>query len=134
MNRQLVRAGQGGFVTLLCARLETEGTMKLANAGHLYPYRNGLERAVETGMPLGLEEVAEYGETTVHLEPGDSITFLSDGVLEARNADGELFGFERTLALSNRSPQEIAHAAQEFGQEDDITVLKLTRATAGVLV
>ena len=47
--------------------------------------------------------------------------------------DGELFGFERTQAISGCSPQEIADAAQEFGQEDDITVLKLTLAPVGVL-
>jgi serine phosphatase RsbU (regulator of sigma subunit) len=133
MNRQLARAGQGGFVTLLCAKLDTDGKMTLANAGHLYPYRNGLEMAVDTGMPLGLAEGAEYGETTVHLEPGDDITFLSDGVVEARKPNGELFGFERTQAISRRDPQEIADAAQEFGQEDDITVVTMTLAPAEVL-
>jgi hypothetical protein len=133
LNRQLVQAGQGGFVTLLCARLSPDGALTLANAGHLYPYLNGTEVALETGMPLGISMEVDYAETTLRLEPDDSITFLSDGVVEARRADGELFGFERTQAISGRSPQEIADAAQEFGQEDDITVLKLTLAPVGVL-
>jgi hypothetical protein len=46
-----------------------------------------------------------------------------DGVIEAQNAAGELFGFERTAAISTQSAEPIAHAAQAFGQEDDITVL-----------
>jgi serine phosphatase RsbU (regulator of sigma subunit) len=102
----------------------------MANAGHLFPYSNGTEIAVETGMPLGIATEADYADTTVRLNPGDNITFLSDGVVEARKADGELFGFERAQAISVRSPQEIADAAQQFGQEDDITVLTLTLAPA----
>jgi serine phosphatase RsbU (regulator of sigma subunit) len=58
---------------------------------------------------------------------------VSDGVIEARNAQGELFGFERTRAISTQSAENIAHAAQEFGQDDDITVLTLTFAPAEVL-
>ena len=84
-------------------------------------------------MPLGISMEVDYAETTLQLQPDDSITFLSDGVVEARRADGELFGFERTQAISGHSPQEIADTAQEFGQEDDITVLKLTLAPVGVL-
>lgn len=133
LNRQLVQASQGGFVTLLCARLSPDGTLTLANAGHLYPYRNGTEVALETGMPLGISMEVDYAETTLRLQPGDTLTFLSDGVVEARRADGELFGFERAQAISGRTPQEIADAAQAFGQEDDITVLKLTLAPVGVL-
>ena len=62
----------------------------------------------------------------MHLSPGESLTFLSDGVVEARNTAGELFGFERTRAISTQSAEAIARAAQAFGQEDDITVLTLT--------
>jgi hypothetical protein len=134
LNRQLLQAGQGGFVTMLCARLGPDGTLTLANAGHLYPYSNGIEVALETGMPLGITIDADYVETTVRLNPGDTFTFLSDGVVEARRADGELFGFERAQAISGKSPQEIAEAAQEFGQEDDITVLTLALTPANVLV
>ena len=62
--------------------------------------------------------------------PGDQITLITDGVLEARNASGELFGFERTAALSSQDANTIVHTAKLFGQEDDITVLTLTRETA----
>jgi serine phosphatase RsbU (regulator of sigma subunit) len=54
------------------------------------------------------------------------LTLLTDGVLEARDArTGNLFGFERMRDLSGRSAEEIAAAAQRFGQEDDIAVLTL---------
>jgi serine phosphatase RsbU (regulator of sigma subunit) len=55
------------------------------------------------------------------------LTFVSDGVLEATNAKGELYGFERTRAVSAKSAHQIAKAAELFGQEDDITVLSITR-------
>ena len=98
----------------------------MANAGHLAPYLNGRELTVEGGLPLGIADDASYVETAMRIDAGDTLTFLSDGVVEARNAAGELFGFERTTTISGRSAEQIAGAAQAFGQEDDITVLTLS--------
>jgi hypothetical protein len=58
------------------------------------------------------------------------LTFLTDGGVEARTVAGELFGFERTRALSVKSAREIASSATQFGREDDITVL--TVAVSGL--
>ncbi len=77
---------------------------------------------------------AEYEETKLQLAAGDSLTFLSDGVVEAQNAAGELFGFARTEALTTKRADEIAQAAQAFGQSDDITVLTLAFVPAGATV
>jgi serine phosphatase RsbU (regulator of sigma subunit) len=66
------------------------------------------------------------------LAEGESMLLVSDGVVEARNAEGELFGFERTAAISTQLAESIARAASTFGQEDDITVLTLSRAGAEV--
>jgi serine phosphatase RsbU (regulator of sigma subunit) len=66
-------------------------------------------------------------ETTCQLAPGDRLTFVSDGVLEATSPSGELYGFERTRAISIQPANAIAEAATRFGQEDDITVLIVTR-------
>lgn len=74
-----------------------------------------------------------YSETTIQLEPSDRLTFLSDGVVEARNNAGDLFGFDRTRAISFESARTIAEAAQHFGQEDDITVMTLAVGPALVL-
>ena len=63
--------------------------------------------------------------TFLQLNAGDLLTFVSDGVIEARNNSGELFGFDRTRKISHLPADQIAQAAQAFGQEDDITVLTL---------
>jgi serine phosphatase RsbU (regulator of sigma subunit) len=85
--------------------------------------------AVEAGLPLGIVSGTEYEEIQFSLKPDESLTFLSDGVVEARNASGELFGFERTLRVIDSGAAAIAQEAMEFGQDDDITVLSITRAS-----
>ena len=73
-----------------------------------------------------------YPEASSLLGEGAQLTLITDGVIEARDKSGELFGFERTTAISTESAEQIAAAAQRFGQEDDITVLTVTRqAPAG---
>ena len=131
LNRHLAETREEGFVTCVCARLSPEGEVTVANAGHLPPYRQGREIQLDPSLPLGIAPDAEYAETTLALAPGDTLTFLSDGVVEARNARGELFGFERTAAISTEPAENLARAALDFGQEDDITVLTLTRLVAG---
>ena len=134
MNQQLVEAWSDGFVTCLCVRLEADGAAILANAGHLAPYRNGEEIPLEASLPLGLTLDVRYTETLIQTEPGETLTFVSDGVVEARDSSGKLFGFDRTRAISSQSAELIADAAQEFGQEDDITVLTLARVARAVNV
>jgi len=126
LNREMVKAADGGFITCLCAQIFPDGRAILSSAGHPAPYLNGEELPIGGGIPLGILENTEYPETTVHIPPGQSLMFLSDGVLEATNSAGELFGFGRTAAISNQPAEEIARRAQHFGQEDDITVLTLT--------
>lgn len=126
LNESLHGATHGGFVTCLCGQLSRNGCLTLANAGHIPPYRNGEEILLETGLPLGIVSGIEYPETVIKLAPGDTTVMLTDGVLEAQSSSGELFGFERTLAISVHPVAQIAAAAQAFGQQDDITVLSLT--------
>jgi serine phosphatase RsbU (regulator of sigma subunit) len=102
-------------------------TLRIANAGHLAPYLQGAEVEVVNGLPLGLAEDSVYPETVLTLPEDAQLTLVTDGVVEARARSGELLGFERTAALSTRPAESIAHTAQDFGQEDDITVLTLTR-------
>jgi len=122
-----------GFATCCAALIEKDGRMTLANAGNPAPYLNGEEMAVEAGLPLGILAGATYAETQSELAAGDRLTFVSDGVVEATNATGELYGFERTQAISGESAGEIAKAAELFGQVDDITVLSVIR-TAGLAI
>jgi phosphoserine phosphatase RsbU/P len=117
------------FATCLCARVYPDGTVTIANAGHLSPYRDGREVALMPSLPLGVIAQAEYEATTFQLSRGDRLVFLSDGVVEAQNDQGELFGFERTQQVSNESARYIAQTAKHFGQTDDITVLSLYLAS-----
>lgn len=83
---------------------------------------------MECGLPLGLEAESVYPECSILLKEGDQMTLVTDGVVEARNKQGQLLGFERTAAMAAGSAETIARAACEFGQEDDVTVVTLTRA------
>jgi len=132
MNQRMLGRSKGAFTTCLVIRVEPNGTLTAANAGHILPYVDGREIPAETGLPLGLSADSIYPEMTIQLPPGSQLALVTDGIVEARNPNGELFGFDRTAALSNQPAEEIAAAAQSFGQEDDITVLTLCMASDGV--
>jgi hypothetical protein len=128
LNRRLHGRLRGGFATCLALRLDADGRCVIANAGHLPPFLNGKEVELPPALPLGLMEAAEYEPLHLQMDRGDRLTLYTDGLLEARNAAGELFGFERIAELlaRPREAHEVAEAAQRFGQDDDITVLSLT--------
>jgi hypothetical protein len=128
LNRRLHGRMQNGFATCLVLRLDASGSGTLANAGHLPPFLNGSEFPLPPALPLGLSLEAGYETTAIQLAAGDQLTLYTDGLVEARNLSGELFGFERIAAISGNTSQQIAKAAQQFGQDDDITVLTLTLA------
>ena len=117
------------YATCLCARVYPDGTVVVANAGHLNPYRDGREMMLAPSLPLGVIADAEYEAIRFQLNRGDRLVFLSDGVVEAMNSEGEMFGFERTQQVSNESARYIAQTAKHFGQTDDITVLSLYLAS-----
>ncbi|HEX4582584.1 MAG TPA: PP2C family protein-serine/threonine phosphatase [Acidobacteriaceae bacterium] len=132
LNRRLLGRSGGHFATCLAAEILPDGTMRLANAGHMPTYRNGKEMELEGSLPLGLSSEATSSAQTFTLDPGDRITFLTDGVVEAMNPASELFGFARAQQISGQTAISIAQQAQSFGQNDDITVLgvEFTGATA----
>jgi serine phosphatase RsbU (regulator of sigma subunit) len=129
MNLRMLGRTQGGFTTCLVLCADPDGNLTAANAGHLAPYLAGHELPLENGLPLGLAAESTYPESTFQLAPGAQLTLLTDGVVEARNKDGALFGFDRTQAISTQSAEKVAQAAQAFGQDDDITVLTLSLTT-----
>jgi hypothetical protein len=128
LNRRLL-GRSSGFTTCVAVRFSSSGTLTLANAGHLNPYRNGLELLTPPALPLGFDPDAAFVEQTFQVVPGDRLTLLTDGVPEA-TCRQELFGFDRTRGISSQSAEEIAAAAKSFGQQDDITVLTLIFAPA----
>jgi serine phosphatase RsbU (regulator of sigma subunit) len=132
MNRRL-HGRTAGFATCLALKIADGGEVTIANAGHPNPYLDGVEVQTDSNLPLGITLDVEYTETRLHIGPAQSFTLVTDGVVEATSATTkELFGFERTQAISTQAANAIAEAARAFGlgapQADDITVLTIARA------
>ena len=133
LNRRLHGRMQEGFATCLALRLDPRGHCVLASAGHPAPYLNEEEVELPGALPLGLIASAAYEEMSLKLRQGDHFALYTDGLLEARNASGEIFSFERLDKLFAGRPDaaEASEAAVHFGQDDDITVLTFTRLAVG---
>jgi hypothetical protein len=133
LNRRLHGRLHDGFATCLALRLDPDGTCTIACAGHPAPFLNQSEVDVPGALPLGLVPTTAYEELALLLYPGDHLSLYTDGLLEARSASGELYGFERLTTLFTARPDaaQATQAAVAFGQDDDITVLTLTRLEVG---
>ena len=134
------------FITCFYAMLDPEsGLLSYANAGHDLPYlhRNGdAEELRARGMPLGLLPGMSYEEKETILHSGEAALFYSDGLVEAHDPKGEMFGFPRLRALvaehaaEERSPEEAlleelySFVGEGWEQEDDITLLTLRRSSS----
>lgn len=131
LNRRLLGRGDAQ-ATCLALRVHKDGTAVLANAGHLPPYLNGEAMPVEGALPLGIVASADFSVTHFKLNESDRLVIISDGIAEAKDAKGNLFGFDRVVEMlrTRQSVEQLASAAQNFGQEDDITVLSLVRQHA----
>ena len=129
------------YVTMLFALWNDESrTLQVANSGAVQPVfcRGGASSTVQAeGFPLGLFPDVSYDELTVATEPGDVVLFVSDGILDAENAQGEMYGEERLADLlcsrREQTAQEIADAiladvAGFLGEQDrfdDETIIVL---------
>jgi serine phosphatase RsbU (regulator of sigma subunit) len=131
------------FVTCFYAILDPKsGSLTFANAGHDLPYLHrdgGVEEFRARGMPLGLMPNMDYEEKEIILQSGESALFYSDGLVEAHNPRGEMFGFPRLRALvaehgeerslGNFLLEELYSFVEEgWEQEDDITILTIQRS------
>src|SRR2546421_5560832 len=96
----------GQFVSIIYAIWDDPNrTLQVANSGlprPLYCHDGKIEVIEATGLPLGLFDDAEYDEFTFRAKPGDMFVFFSDGILDARNAEGELFGRQRVEQIVAR--------------------------------
>jgi serine phosphatase RsbU (regulator of sigma subunit)/predicted ester cyclase len=132
------------FVTCFYAILDPKsGHLKYANAGHDLPYRRHDGEAVELrarGMPLGLLPGMGYEEKEISLQPGDSMLFYSDGLVEAHDPEREMFGFPRLRELVGEHAEEgslveslmaelHSFTGEGWEQEDDITLVTLERSS-----
>ena len=144
VNEALVaRIPSNMFVTCFYAILDPKyGTLKYANAGHDLPYlwRGGNAHELRaTGMPLGLMPWMSYEQKEIELDCGQGVFFYSDGLVEAHDPKGEMFGFPRLRALIADHGEERAlgdflleelysFVGESWEQEDDITLLTLRRS------
>src|ERR687892_723847 len=142
----LARIPDNMFVTCFYAILDpNSGSLSYANAGHDLPYlyrgRGEAEELRARGMPLGLMPGMGYEEKEIILGAGDSALFYSDGLVEAHDPKGEMFGFPRLRALVAKHTEErplgkylleelYSFVGEGWEQEDDITLLTLRRAAA----
>jgi hypothetical protein len=129
LNRRLLGRTDGGFATCLVARIDPDGETTIANGGHLAPFLDREELPVAGSLPLGVAADTHYDELIFALREGETLTFYTDGIVEARNEAGELYGFERLASLLRSDPsiEQMVEEARNFGQQDDITVFKVTR-------
>jgi serine phosphatase RsbU (regulator of sigma subunit)/anti-sigma regulatory factor (Ser/Thr protein kinase) len=131
------------FVTCLYAILDpVSGQLQYANAGHDLPYRrhkDGVSELRATGMPLGLMPGMVYEEKETTLAHGDSILFYSDGLVEAHNANRDMFGFPRLMTLLGEYQGNMPvidlllgnladFTGSDWEQEDDVTLVTLRRS------
>jgi serine phosphatase RsbU (regulator of sigma subunit) len=131
------------FVTCFYSVLDPRsGTLSYANAGHDLPYvrRGGdADELMARGMPLGLMPGMGYEEKEINLGAGDGALFYSDGLVEAHNPEGEMFGFPRLQALVAEHAGGVplvdflmdelySFTGERWEQEDDITLVTLHRA------
>lgn len=130
LNRRLCARSQA-CATCIAIHIDANGETTIANAGHLPPYLNRKEIAMEGNLPLGISTSVRFEEMVLVLKPGERLTLVTDGVVEARNSKGDLFGFGQTKSISHLPASFIAKAAQIFGQDDDITVLAVSLLGTG---
>lgn len=108
------------------------GPGEQSTAGHIAPYVNGRELNLSNGLPLGLSACEQYAESVFSLAEDEQLTLMTDGVVEARASSVELLGFDRVKAMTTQPADSIVQAAQNFGQDDDITVLTLRLDTVAI--
>jgi len=133
------------FVTCFYAILDPKsGHLSYANAGHDLPYLwhgSDAEELRARGMPLGLMPGMSYEEKEIELDAAEGVLFYSDGLVEAHNPKGEMFGFPRLRELvaehgDERSLEETlfdefySFVGESWEQEDDITLLTLRRVAS----
>lgn len=126
LNRRLCGRGQS-YATCVAMHIEADGKTTISNAGHLAPYLNGKELTMAGNLPLGLNPTVTFDQVTMQLKHKDRLLVITDGVIEAKNAKNELFGFNRARSISHLPASFIVKAAEIFGQEDDITVVSIAR-------
>jgi serine phosphatase RsbU (regulator of sigma subunit)/pSer/pThr/pTyr-binding forkhead associated (FHA) protein len=139
VNKSLVqKTGSSKFITLFHGVLSPNGELRYINAGHNPPYLvhpgGRIEELTSTSVVLGAFDFVKYEEQVLFMQPGDLLCLFTDGVTEARNKDGDLFGEDKLQDLLKTNGRQttdrvvdvifdsVARHASGTEQSDDISV------------
>lgn len=149
LNQVALSSETDMFVTVLVMFIDSRNhTIRLSNAGHCYPMLRKADGKVErveggNGFPVGIAREADFPETSLAIGPGEVLCAFSDGVVEAMNEQGELFGYKalaRCIAEAGGSAADVVKGIQKAirqhsgtaAQSDDLTLVCMGR-TNGAL-
>lgn len=146
LNRAICKLRIERFITIVLAVLNSNSSeLQVVNAGHLPPVvrrKSGLAESISTelsGLPIGIAEDIEYRQFPIELFPGDILTMYTDGISEASNVTGELFGSRRVIELANERDwsrgdefgNALVHLVRQhmagMTQQDDICLVCISR-------
>ncbi len=134
------------YATLVCGRAGDSGEVEVCNAGHPPPLllsEGGVVSIDPTGMPLGAFCDAQFSTSRVRVEPGQAILLYTDGLSEARNSSGGMYGSDRIreLAFGRHGSQpndlietclkDLAAFRKEVPAGDDLTIMTIRRSKGG---
>jgi sigma-B regulation protein RsbU (phosphoserine phosphatase) len=133
------------FATLVCGRAGDSGEVELCNAGHLPPLHisaSGVVQIEPTGLPLGAFCDAQFGSSRIRIDPGQSLVLYSDGLSEARDSGGRMYGSDRVCELARGQrglpPRDLIRSCLDdltsFRQGappgDDLTIMIIRRSAS----
>ncbi|HWC15766.1 MAG TPA: SpoIIE family protein phosphatase [Terriglobales bacterium] len=133
----------GKYATICILAVEDSGRVEYVNCGHVAPVivrNDGLERLGSNNAPVGLLEFMEYESRTIHLQPGEKIILVTDGVTEAANSEDEMFGDEKLEAavVSDDAFESVFARVSGFCGDtplnDDCTVVEIAFSGMGAEV
>jgi len=124
LNSRIATLGVEKFITFLCLVLDpATGHIEIVNAGHMPPlWRRSVDNVeqpgeAESGVPLGIMDEFDYEFSTINLAPGERLVMYTDGINEAPNAQGDLFGIPTLEKLLVDSTNDVAQIGENLTQK-----------------
>lgn len=140
LNRYICAKDIGKYATMIVVRLDSSGTLEYVNCGHIHPLLktpSGVQELMESNLPVGLIEQAEFHSHRITLTPGTRVLLVTDGVTEAEDESGEFFGntrLENALSKSNQL-QDVFESLSQFcgsaSSSDDCTLVEIHYQSGG---
>ena len=134
LNQFLCTRKVGRYATMVLARLYPDGRLEYINCGHVQPievHTHGVTRLEQSNLIVGLIPEAIYEAAESHLNPGDRLLLITDGIVEAECPTGEAFGEPRLSEVVQRCDlhgilDEVSHFHAPNDPQDDCTLMEVT--------